>query len=121
MPSNPTEEFRWVSIDRGVSHEKILKNARDSLCSISFDEDNHPLGKKNVSISNVSSKSNSTVKNNVRKNKNVPKKEPTKKTSTFIDPLSAMSAKSEEDIDDVTDELSDTSAMDDLQASLKRY
>ena len=121
MPSNPAEEFRWVSIDRGVNHEKILKNARDSLYSISFDDDNHPLGKKNVSISNVSSKLNSKGQNNVRNSKNVPKKEPTKKTSTFIDPLSAMSAKSEEDIDDVTDELSDTSAMDDLQASLKRY
>ena len=121
MPSNPTEEFRWVSIDRGVSHEKILKNARDSLCSISFDEDNHPLGKKNVSISNVSSKLNSKGQNNLGKSKNVPKKEPTKKTSTFIDPLSAMSAKSDEDIDDVTDDLSETSAMDTLQASLKRY
>ena len=121
MPSNPAEVFRWVSIDRGIDHEKTLKHASDSLHSISFEEDNHPLGAKHISVSTLPSKSYSKAQTNIGKTKNVQKKEPTKKASTFIDPLSAMSAKSEEDIDDISDDIPDLSDMNYLQSSHKRY
>ena len=121
MPSNPAEVFRWVSIDRGIDHEKLLKHATASLHSISLEEDSHPLGEKHISGSILPSKSYSKVQNNIGKAKNVLKKEPTKKASTFIDPLSAMSAKSEEDIDEVSDDIPDQSEMNYLQSSHKRY
>ena len=121
MPSNPAEVFRWVSIDRGIEHEKVLKQAANSLHSISLEEGNHPLGAKHISVSTLTSKSHSKVQNNVGKAKNVQKKEPAKKASTFIDPLSAMSAKSEEDIDDISDDIPDQSEMNYLQSSHKRY
>ena len=121
MPSNMAEVFRWVSIDRGIDHDKVLKQATDGLHSISFEEDNHPLGAKHISVSTLASKSYSKVQNNIGKAKNVQTKEPTKKTSTFIDPLSAMSSKSEEDIDGISDDIPDQSEINYLQSSHKRY
>ena len=119
MPSNPIEEFRWVSIDRGISHETVLKQAKDKIYSLSFEDDAHPLGTKHVPISTQPSKLHSKTTKNVEKTKTASKNVPTKKASTFIDPLSAMSAKSEEDIDDFADDTSEISEIGQLQISDK--
>ena len=120
MPSNSIEDFRWVSIDRGISHENVLKQAKDKIHELSFEEDSHPLGTKHVPIFSQPSKLNSKVQVNRGKTKTVSKNVPTKKTPTFIDPLSAMSAKSEEDVDEITDDTSELLDIGQLQISNKR-
>ena len=124
MPSNPKEEFFWVSIDRGAHYDQLLQQARDKTVSLSFEDDIHPLGIKHNTISSHSSKMSSKFSNNAAKAKTTTKKSSSTKETTFIDPLSAMSAKLEEDAD-IMDKASDDTGdgiadLHDLQKSHKR-
>jgi hypothetical protein len=124
MPSNPKEDFLWVSIDRGARYDQLLQQARDKTVSLSFEDDIHPLGIKHNSASLQSSKMSSKFSNNTAKVKTTSKKASSTNEIPFIDPLSAMSAKLEEDaeiMDDDSDGTGDSiTDLHDLQKSHKR-
>ena len=125
MPSNPKEEFHWVSIDRGPLKNKLLEVAKDKIVSLSYEDDVHPLGPKYSSYSSQGVKKlpsrsqNKTLKHTAAKNVHTTNK------STFIDPLSAMSLKSEEDdlmpVDDDMDAVDETTSLLSLHVSENRY
>ena len=123
MPSNPKEELFWVSIDRGAHYDELLQQARDKTVSLSFEDDIHPLGTKHNSAPNQCSKIPSKFSNNAVTVKTTSKNASSmKKTTTFIDPLSAMSASLEEDeaiIDDDGDGAGD--GITDLQDAEKTH
>ena len=125
MPSNPKEEFHWVSIDRGSLKNKLLEVAKDKVVSLSFEDDVHPLGPRYSSYpSQGVKKLPSRSQNNALKHTAVKNVDNTNK-STFIDPLSAMSLKSEEDdlmpVDDDMDAADETTDLLSLHVSENRY
>ena len=125
MPSNPKEEFHWVSIDRGSLKNKLLELAKDRIVSLSFEDDVHPLGPKYSSYSSQGVKKlPSRSQNNALKHTAVKNVNNTNK-STFIDPLSAMSLESEEGdlmpVDDDMDAVDETTGLLSLHVSENRY
>ena len=109
MPSaTAKDEFVWVSHDRSHHYEVLLQQSKEKIVSLSFEEDVHPLGPNNNTHSRVTSVIKSSVKHAKRKdmattNVTTGKTIEVEKQSTFIDPLSAMSAAAATEDDDSID------------------
>ena len=70
MPSNPNDEFVWISIDRSCHHEQLLQQSKEKMVSLSFENDVHPLGTKHsLSSSLVTKMSAKDLKNSLAKSK----------------------------------------------------
>ena len=105
MPSaTGKDEFVWISHDRSHHYEELLQQSKAKMVSLSFEEDLHPLAPNNNAHSRVTSVIKSSVKHAKRKdmattNATTGKTVDVEKQSTFIDPLSAMSAAATQDED----------------------
>ena len=125
MPSNPKEEFHWVSIDRGSLKNKLLEVAKDRIVSLSFEDDVHPLGPNYSSNSSQGVKKLPSRSQNKTLQRTAAKNVHNTNKSTFIDPLSAMSLKSEEDdlmpVDNDMDAVDETTGLLSLHVSETRY
>ena len=125
MPSNPKEEFHWVSIDRGPLKNKLLEVAKDKIVSLSYEEDVHPLGAKYSSYPSQGAKKLASRSQNTALKHTAVKNVHNANKSTFIDPLSAMSLKSEEDelmpVDDDLDAVDENTGLLSLHVSENRY
>ena len=124
MPSNPKEEFHWVSIDRGSLKNKLIELAKERIVSLSFEDDVHPLGPKYSSYSSQGVKKVTPRSQYTALKRTAVKNVHNTNKSTFIDPLSAMSLKSEEDdlmpIDNDMDAVDETTGLLSLHVSENR-